>query len=108
MDAALPSRRARRTAALAYPLGIVSGIVSLVSASDEPFVRFHAWQSILVSVLAVAAIVGLDTVPLVGSALALLVTVLLGLTLLWLALRAWRGHWTRVPLLGDVALERAD
>lgn len=94
-------------AALAYPLGLVSGLICLWRFHEDPFVRFHAWQSILLSVAAVAAIVALEFVPLLGLGLAFMVAagaVALALVLMW---RAYRGHWAALPLLGDIATERA-
>lgn len=106
MNASSPTRRARRAGSLAYPLGFVSGAVSLVAYGDEPFARFHAWQSILLTALAVLMIAGLDRVPLIGYGLALVVGIATALTLLWLATEAWRGRWTIIPLVGDIAVRR--
>lgn len=94
-------------AALAYPLGLLSGLVCLWRCANQPFVRFHAWQSILLSMTVAAAIVALDFVPLLGLGLVFLIaagTVVLVLFLMW---RAYRGHWEALPLIGDIAIERA-
>ena len=94
-------------AALAYPLGALSGVVCLWRYREDAFVRFHAWQSILFSIAATVAIIALEFVPLLGLGLALVVAagaVLLALGLMW---RAYRGYWAMLPLLGDIALERA-
>lgn len=107
MNASSPTRRARRAGSLAYPLGFVSGLVSLVAFADDPFARFHAWQSVLLTVVAVLMIVGLYRVPLIGSGLALFVGASTAVTLLWLTAEAWRGRWTILPLVGDIAARRA-
>jgi uncharacterized membrane protein len=102
-----PAPGEARAAALAYALGFLTGIFCLWAYGDRPFVRFHAWQSILLWVAFGTAIVGLDFIPIVGAGvalLALMVGVALSVLLLW---RAWRGDWLALPLIGDIARERA-
>ena len=99
-----PSRN--RLAALAYPLGAVGAVVCLWRGGKDPFVLFHAWQSILLTVMAVVLGAALRAVPLVGPPLALTVGGALVATALFVAARAYRGHWTAVPLLGDLAFAR--
>lgn len=94
-------------AALAYPLGFLGATVCLWRGRGDPFVTFHAWQSIFLSVACVVAMEVLDrTVPLLGLPLALAVGGATLATALFLAWRAWNGRWTALPLIGDVALER--
>ncbi len=93
-------------AALAYPLGAPGALVCLWRGGSDPFVRFHAWQSILLTLTLVVLGTILRAVPLVGPPLALVVVGTLAGTALFLAARAYRGHWTAVPLLGDLAIER--
>ena len=87
--------------ALSYVLGPVSGVVFLV-LEKEPYVRFHAMQSIVTfSVLFVLqwlmafTLVLLPLTPLVA---------LLGFVL-WLLLiyKAWKGEEWEVPVLGKYA-----
>ena len=93
-------------AALAYPLGAVGAVLCLWRGGHDAFVRFHAWQSILLTLILVVAVVALRAVPLVGPPLSVAVAGgSVGLAF-FLAARAYRGHWTAVPLLGDVAIER--
>ena len=81
--------------ALAYVLGPITGFAFLVLEKQNRFVRFHAAQSIVVSVAVIAisialSIVGsiLAIVPILGWLVALLLS--MGLSLicfgLWLAL----------------------
>ena len=87
--------------ALSYVLGPVTGVVFLVLEKD-PFVRFHAMQSIVVFVglFALQWILGLTLVliflvPIIG---------IVGF-ILWLLLiyKAWQGEEWEVPVLGRVA-----
>ncbi|HKY61341.1 MAG TPA: hypothetical protein VJP59_10055 [Gemmatimonadota bacterium] len=100
-----PTTRSKM-AALAYPLGAVGAVVCLSRAGGDAFVRFHAWQSILLTLVLVVGVVALRAVPLVGPPLAIVLAGAVACLALFLAARAYRGHWTAVPLLGDVAIER--
>jgi uncharacterized membrane protein len=87
--------------ALAYVLGPITGVIFLVIEKD-PYVRFHAMQSIVVFValFALQFIFGLTfillpLVPLVG-----IVSFILWLLLIY---KAWQGEKWEVPLLGKYA-----
>lgn len=91
--------------ALAYVLGPITGVIFLILDKD-PFVRFHAMQSIVVFVglfvlqwvLALTLIL-IPLVPLIG---------LLGFVL-WLLLiyKAWQGQEWEVPFFGKFARKLA-
>jgi uncharacterized membrane protein len=105
----MPSQRAeqetRSIAAIAYLLGPVTGIACILLYRDDPYIRFHGWQSLLLSAFAAFAFAALDAVPLLGLGMVFVLfvgTVLLLLLLVW---QAFRGRWFLLPLLGDVALE---
>lgn len=103
-----PSSGTAGKAALAYPLGFVSGILCLATSRGEPFVRFHAWQSILLSAALLLAVAALELVPLLGLGLVFFLGVAAVGTTVFLMWRAWRGAWTMLPLLGDIARERVE
>lgn len=87
--------------ALSYVLGPITGIVFLIIEKD-PFVRFHAMQSIVV--FGVLMVLGW-VLPLT-IVLAILLPVLWIVELiLWLLLiyKAWQGDEWEVPVLGKVA-----
>lgn len=91
--------------ALAYVLGPITGVIFLVLEKD-PFVRFHAVQSIVVfiALFALQMILGITII------LALLVPLvsLVGF-ILWLLLiyKAWKGEEWEVPFLGKFARQFA-
>lgn len=95
----------RKAAALAYLVGFLSGGLVLWRYRGDGFATFHAWQSILFSVVLAVAIVALSTVPIAGLVLAAFVLALGGLAWVALIVRAWRGAWFVLPLIGDIALE---
>jgi uncharacterized membrane protein len=100
--------------ALAYVLGPITGIAFLVLEKRNRFVRFHAAQSIVVSVIMIAVSIVLSifsavlaVVPILGWIVALLLS--LGLALicfaLWLGLMftAFSGKEWEVPVAGQFA-----
>lgn len=88
--------------ALAYVLGPITGIIFLIISGKDPYVKFHAVQSIVVfvglfvlqSILSITLIL-LPLVPLVG-----IVSFVLWLVLIY---KAWQGEEWEVPVLGKVA-----
>lgn len=102
--------------ALSYVLGLVTGIVFLMLSKD-PFVRFHAYQSILLSVgwvvfwIAVSIVEAvLFQIPFLGFLVAIIsmlagLVLGLGLLVLWivLMLRAYQGQQWKLPFIGNMA-----
>lgn len=88
---------------LCYVLGWVSGLVFILLEQENKFVRFHAFQSIIVfGVLMVASFI-LGWIPIIGGFLAGLIS-LLGLVL-WIVLmvKAYQGKRYKLPWSGDLA-----
>jgi uncharacterized membrane protein len=100
--------------ALAYLLGPITGILFLVLEKENRFVRFHAAQSVVLSVVWIAlsivlSVLGsiLAAVPLLGWLVSLLMSLVVGLAffVLWLVLmfRAYQGVEWEVPGAGAQA-----
>ncbi len=88
--------------ALSYVLGPVTGVLFLVLDKDNPFVRFHAMQSIVVFVALFAlqwflglTLILLPLVPLVG-----IISFILWLICIY---KAWQGAEFEVPFAGKLA-----
>jgi uncharacterized membrane protein len=100
--------------ALAYLLGPITGVIFYVLEKDNRFVRFHAAQSIAVSIVMFVigmalGIVGMiiGAVPLIGWLVAMLlsfgvsiVSFVLWLLLMW---QAFQGKEWEVPFAGSFA-----
>lgn len=90
---------------LAYLLGIVGGII-FYAISKDSYVRFHAMQSILLSI-AIAVIYGLIAV--ISFAIPFFFFVdwflYLGVIAIWIVmmLKAYNGERYKLPLIGDMA-----
>lgn len=101
--------------ALCYVLGFVSGIVFLLMEKDNKFVKFHAVQSIGISLLLVviniliSSLYGLLFFSMfwIIAALSSLIS-LIGL-ILWLILimKAFQGEKFKLPVIGDIAEKQA-
>ncbi len=109
-------------ALLTYILGWVSGLVFFLIEKDSKLVRFHAMQSILLSVLVlIVCIVGwivTGVLVLILAQLADVMGALAGLvaTLIWLIIgavfliavimclvKAYQGQFFKLPIIGNVA-----
>ena len=92
--------------ALAYVLGPITGVIFLVLEKD-PFVRFHAMQSIVVFVglfvlqwVLGLTLILLPLVPLIG-----IISFILWLILIY---KAWQGQEYEVPFFGKFARNLAN
>jgi uncharacterized membrane protein len=92
-------------AALAYVLGPITGVIFLILEKD-PFVRFHAMQSIVVFVtlFVLQWVLGLTIILLV---LVPLVGILAFILWLMCIYKAWMGEEWEVPVLGKFARQLA-
>jgi len=95
-------------AALSYALGWITGILFLLTEPANTFVRFHAMQSTIVFVALSLACVLLQTVPLLGMLIAVMLVIPLS-AVLWLLLvfKAYQGERFKLPFAGDMAEKRA-
>lgn len=91
--------------ALSYFLGFITGILFLLLEKDNKFVRFHAMQSIIVSVLLFVINAVLGIIPLFWIIMPLIG--LVGL-ILWLLLmyKAYQGETYKLPTIGDIAAKQ--
>ena len=93
--------------ALAYALGWITGAALLVAEPANKFVRFHAFQSVLVfGGLSLAWFIALS-IPLIGWAFAFLVIPVVSVVL-WpiLMFKAYHGDRYKLPLVGEIADQR--
>lgn len=87
--------------ALAYVLGPVTGVIFLVIDRD-PFVRFHALQSIVVFIglFVLQALMGITLILAIFIPLVSLVSFVLWILLIY---KAWQGEEWEVPFFGKFA-----
>jgi uncharacterized membrane protein len=99
----------RAAAAAAYLPLVPPGVLLLLPAfRDKRFVRFHAWQSILLwGVFFILTIAALFLSNVAAAMLFLLFGLLVSLAMLFLwivlSLKAWQGERFELPLFGELA-----
>ena len=88
---------------LCYILGWITGIIFLIIEKDDKFVRFHAWQSIIVfGILTVLSII-FSFVWFLGW----IVGVISFIAWVVLMYKAYKGEKYKVPVIGDIAEKQA-
>lgn len=87
--------------ALSYVLGPVTGVIFLL-IEKEPYVRFHAMQSVVVFV-ALFVLQWVMTFTIILLPLVPLVTIVAFILWLLLIYKAWQGDEWEVPILGKYA-----
>ena len=100
--------------ALCYLLGIITGVLFLLLEKENRFVRFHAAQSITVSIVLIAVSIVfsilsgiLAFIPVLGWLIALVLSLVIGFgsLFLWLFLMyaAYQGREFETPIAGPLA-----
>lgn len=96
---------------LCYLAGFITGIVFLIIEKENRFVRFHAIQSIAISVVLIVVSmvlsVSLMMIPFVGAFIGWLLNV--ASLILWIILmvKAYNGEAYKLPVVGDFAEKQA-
>ncbi len=93
-------------ALLCYVVGWVTGLVFFLIEKENKFVRFHAFQSMVVfgafmilSIVLTVTVVGIALVPILGIAELILWIVLM--------VKAYQGEKFKLPIAGDMAEKNA-
>ena len=96
--------------AIAYLLGILGGIIAYVVKKDDPYVKFHAVQSILlwITLFIISAVLSVMSAVFwpIGLIFPLLWLVYL-LAWLFLMWKAFSGEKYKLPILGGYAEQYA-
>jgi uncharacterized membrane protein len=109
VDASAPPSDDRALAAVCYLLWPIALLMLVLPAHRSKFVRFHVVPAIGVNVLGVALYAAYALaahLPVIGWQSALMVPFLVPVWFLidlWLAVRAYGGHTTHVPVAADFA-----
>ncbi|MGD0467316.1 MAG: hypothetical protein ABSA54_02975 [Terriglobales bacterium] len=99
----------RAAAAVAYLTFVPAAVILFLPAfRNHRFVRFHAWQSILLwGVFFVLTVAALFLSNVAAAMVFLLFEILASLAMLFLwivlSLKAWQGERFEVPLFGELA-----
>ncbi|MBI2010567.1 MAG: DUF4870 domain-containing protein [Candidatus Chisholmbacteria bacterium] len=98
---------ANTAAALSYVLGLITGVLFLVLAHGNSYVKFHATQSVVLSVAWLGGWIVLTIIPVIGWVLLPFWGLLM--FVLWLVsiVKAWQGEMFKLPVLGQYAEQLA-
>ena len=94
-------------AALAYFVGVITGLIFFFMEKGNRFVRFHAMQSICFSAGIFLLTLAVRMTPLVGGALVVLVQIAAFFVWVVLMVKAGQGKWVRLPVVGDIAAKQS-
>jgi uncharacterized membrane protein len=81
----------------------VTGIIFLVIEKKDPFVRFHALQSIIVFGVLTVICIALSNIPFIGGVLGALIGILIFILWIVLMIKAYQGEQYIIPIAGDIA-----
>ena len=88
---------------LCYVLGWVSGIVFLIIEPENKFVRFHAFQSIIVFGLISLVGIVFSPIPFLGGGITWIASVIGFIIWIVLMVMAVQGRKYKLPWAGDLA-----
>ena len=90
--------------ALCYFLGWVTGVILWFSiAKSKKFIRFHAMQSIIFSVVLMVIFFVLAWVSIIGWIISGIVGLLAFVLWIFLMIKAYQGQMYKLPVIGDLA-----
>ncbi|MBF0547010.1 MAG: DUF4870 domain-containing protein [Candidatus Riflebacteria bacterium] len=86
-----------------YFVFFISGGLIFALEKENKFVKFHAMQSIIISILLIILSIILNFIPIIGWIM--LFPLALGSLFLWifLMLKAFQGEKFKLPIVGDYA-----
>ncbi|MDD2251818.1 MAG: DUF4870 domain-containing protein [Dehalococcoidales bacterium] len=88
---------------LCYLFGWISGLVFLLIEKENAFVRFHAWQSIVVFGAFSIAMIVLNIIPVIGWIISSILGMLVFVLWIILMVKAYQGVYYKLPWAGDLA-----
>jgi uncharacterized membrane protein len=88
---------------LYYVLTWITGLIFLLIEKENNFVRFHAWQSIIVFGALSIALFVLNYIPIIGWIISALLGMLAFILWIVLMIKAYQGVKYKLPLAGDLA-----
>lgn len=95
-------------AMITYLLGFITGIIFIIIEKENKFVRFHAMQSIIVSVALLILSVVLGFVPVIGWLISIIIAPVTFVLWVILIYKAYNNEWFELPVIGKIAREQAD
>ncbi|WP_147803804.1 DUF4870 domain-containing protein [Alkalicoccus halolimnae] len=95
-------------ATLSYVLGFITGLIFLFMEKDNKFVRYHAMQSIVLSVALLVLNTILGFIPIIGWILSILITPAALIIWILCMVKAYQGEWYEFPVAGKFSREQIE
>ena len=94
--------------ALAY-VTFIPAVIFLVLEpyNKSAFIRFHSFQSIAFSVAVFAIHLVLGFIPVIGWIISALLSIVFLVVWIIVILKASKGEWYKLPVIGDFAMQQA-
>ena len=93
---------------LCYLLWVVTAVIMLLIEKENRFVRFHAMQSILISIVLFVISFTFAFIPIIGWVLGLFMTPITFILWIFMMYKAYNGDWIKLPIIGDMAEKQID
>jgi uncharacterized membrane protein len=94
--------------ALCYLFGWVTGLIFFLVEPKNKFVRFHAVQSIALTVVLMVVYFILFLIPIIGWAISAILGIAFFILWILLMLKAYQGQLFKLPLVGNFAEQQAN
>lgn len=87
---------------LCYLFGWITGLIFLVLEKNSKFVKFHAIQSIIISVAGFVLLIGSNLIPF-GFFISMAIGPITFILWIILMVKAYQGEWFKLPIAGNIA-----
>lgn len=88
---------------ISYLLGFITGIIFFVSEKESEFVKFHAMQSIILSIILTVLYGILSFIPIIGWIMLLILPLFTLILWIVLMIKAYKHEYFKLPIIGDLA-----
>lgn len=93
---------------ICYLFGFISGLILFLMEKENRFVRFHAMQSIVMSVAIFIISFVMTLIPIIGWIVGLLIAPLSFVLWIFMMFKAYQGEWYKLPWVGDFSEQQID
>jgi uncharacterized membrane protein len=92
---------------LCYVFGFITGLIFLILEKENKFVKFHAFQSIIVFGALFLANIVLISIPILGWIAMVPLSILSFVLWVVLMVKAFQGERFKIPMAGDMAEKKS-
>jgi uncharacterized membrane protein len=93
---------------LCYLFGLITGIIFFIIEKKSRFIQFHAMQSMITFGIIFIASIVLTAIPIIGWLVGILLTPFTIILWILLMVKAYKGEFYRLPIIGDMAEKQID